>query len=307
MLVLFVVLERQFQLREQLASMLQSENRRLDSLVHERTEDLSDLASYLTNVREDEKERLARELHDELGALLTAAKIESGRLAERLDDKASAACGQRLARLEEYLDRGIALKQRIIDDLRPPFLEEFGLVETLRILGDDFAQEGDESLIMALPEGKVELAPAATLALFRIAQEALTNVRKHARAKSVTLALETTPDGIRLEIVDDGVGISAKVLRAAQHGLKGMKHRVQMCAGAFSFSSRPGDGTRITVVIPAVAGENGMAPADAGKRMVGKDFDLDIPELAGRSARRYAGSASRASLPIVSGAGLAAL
>jgi len=111
MVLLYFVLERQLQLREQLAGLLRSENQRLDSVVQERTAELSELASYLTNVSETEKARLARELHDELGALLTAAKMESGWIARKLDGvdgDTLAPCQERLARLERLLDDGIA-------------------------------------------------------------------------------------------------------------------------------------------------------------------------------------------------------
>lgn len=256
MAILYLVLERQFQLREQLAGVLRSENERLDALVKERTGELSDLATYLTNAREAEKSRLARELHDELGALLTAAKMETNWVAGHLEGADRAACGERLARLEGLLERGLALKRRIIDGLRPPFLEELGLVSTLRALGEDFARDGKEALKLELPEADVDLQPGPALALYRIAQESLTNIRKHARARRATLALRVMDSRLELEIADDGVGFPAGVARARHHGLRGMKHRVQMCAGNFDLISRPGAGTRIVVDIP-------LAPAVA--------------------------------------------
>jgi signal transduction histidine kinase len=262
MTILFLVLERQFQLREQLARMLRSDNERLDALVQERTAGLSDLATYLTNTREAEKTRLARELHDELGALLTAAKMEANWVARQLDAATLASCGERLARLDRHLDLGIALKRRIIDGLRPAFLEELGLVSTLRTLGEEFARDGDEALDMELPDADLELGPTPALALFRIAQEALTNIRKHAHAKLVRLALRVMEGGLELEIADDGVGFRTGPARVRHHGLGGMKHRVQMCAGTFNLNSRPGAGTRIVVGIPLgpmIAGQEGIA------------------------------------------------
>jgi len=258
MALLFIVLERQFKLREQIASLLQSENQRLDALVQERTDELSDLASYLTNAREAEKARLARELHDELGALLTAAKMETGWITRHLDDPALAPCREHVARLEERLDDGIALKRQIIDGLRPPLLEMLGLVSTLRALGDEFIQTDGEALTVELPEDDVDLAPAPALALFRIAQEALTNIRKHARARQVKLALRVIDGWLQLEIEDDGKGFQTAWVRGQHHGLAGMKHRVQMCAGEFSVDSAPGMGTRICARIPLAA--NAPAP-----------------------------------------------
>jgi len=266
MLMLFVVLERQFKLRAQLTDLLHNENQRLDALVQERTDELSDLASYLTNARETEKARLARELHDELGALLTAAKMESGWVAHQIAHKmdgadALAPCRERLARLDEFLDSGIALKRRIIDGLRPPLLEQLGLVSTLRILGEEFAEGGEETLSLELPETDLNLAPAPALALFRIAQEALTNIRKHARARQVKLALRVADGRLELEVADDGAGFQTVWARGRHHGLAGMKHRVQMCAGEFALSSQPGAGTRIVACIPlsTVADQEGKA------------------------------------------------
>ena len=250
MALLFVVIQRQFKLREQIASLLQSENERLDTLVQERTDELSDLASYLTNAREAEKARLARELHDELGALLTAAKMETGWISGHLDDPALAPCREHLAKLEARLDDGIALKRKIIDGLRPPLLEMLGLVSTLRALGEEFVQGDGETLTVELPEDDVDLAPAPALALFRIAQEALTNIRKHARARQVKLALRVIDGWLELEIEDDGKGFHTAWVRGQHHGLAGMKHRVQMCTGEFTVSSAPGMGTRIIARIP---------------------------------------------------------
>jgi signal transduction histidine kinase len=252
MAILFLVIKRQFELREQLATLLQSENQRLDMLVQERTAELSDLASYLTNAREVEKARLARELHDELGALLTVAKMESGWLARKLEGAALPQCSEHLARLDGMLDSGIALKRRIIDDLRPPLLEALGLVSTLRNLGEEFSRSSGQKLNLELPTDDLDLPPATALALFRIAQEALTNIRKHAQARHVKLALRRSEGCLELEIEDDGIGFQTGWVRGRHHGLAGMKHRVQMCTGDFSLTSKPGEGTRLLVRIPHV-------------------------------------------------------
>ncbi|HZV53631.1 MAG TPA: CHASE3 domain-containing protein [Rhodocyclaceae bacterium] len=260
MVILFRAIDRRTRLREQIAAMLRSENERLDALVQERTMELSDLASYLTKAREAEKARLASELHDELGSLLTAAKMELGWVAEHVDDGVRVGCRERVDKLAGFLDRGIALKRRIIDGLRPPLLEELGLVSTLHSLCDEFASGGEETLRVELPEQDAELAPDSALAVFRIAQEALTNIRKHARAKCVTIALRTMDKRLQLEIADDGIGFHDDASLARHHGLAGMKHRVQMCSGQFRLTSRPGQGTRIVIVIPLAA----LAPVQEG-------------------------------------------
>ncbi len=251
--LLLVVVGRQLKLRERLAGLLQSENQRLDMLVQERTAELSDLASYLTNAREVEKARLARELHDELGALLTAAKMELDWIAHQADDVVLAPCRERLARLKGHLDSGIALKRRIIEDLHPSLLEMLGLVSALRALGEEFSRDAEMTLNLVLPQGDVAVAPEPALALFRIAQESLTNIRKHAHARQVKLALSVKAEELDLEIEDDGQGFNTGPARRRHHGLMGMKHRVQMCAGEFLLTSRPGAGTRIVARIPLTA------------------------------------------------------
>lgn len=250
MAVVFFFVERQFKLRGEIAKLLRTENQRLDALVQERTAELSDLASYLTNAREAEKQRLSRELHDELGALLTAAKMESGWLMRKIDNVDGAPLHEHLLRLEGHLDRGIALKRRIIDGLRPPLLEALGLVSTLRLLVEEFAEGADEHVTLDLPEENIVLPPATALAMYRIAQEALTNIRKHAAARQVQLSLRITAGQLELIVADDGNGFRTGWVRGRHHGLSGMKHRVQMCAGDFSVTSQPGQGTRIVAHIP---------------------------------------------------------
>jgi protein-histidine pros-kinase len=225
MTLLFLVVERQFKLREQLAGLLQSENERLDALVQERTGELSDLASYLTNARESEKAYLARELHDELGALLTAARMESDWISRHLDGPAREACLQRLTRLDRHLNGGIVLKRRIIDGLRPPLLEMLGLVSALRDLAEEFARGESIDLQLDLPDDDIDgidVAPTLSLALFRIAQESLTNIRKHANAKRVSLSLRETAGWLEIEIADDGTGFQPSLARGRRHGLAGM-------------------------------------------------------------------------------------
>jgi signal transduction histidine kinase len=264
--LLFGVLRRQFQLREQIADMLHSENQRLDRLVQARTAELSDLASYLTTAREVEQARLARELHDELGALLTAARMDVAWITRKLDPTALAPHRERFERVLQTLESGIALKRRIIDDLRPPLLQELGLVAALGALGEDFARSSGARVELDLPAGEgdggIDLPPDLSLALFRIAQEALTNIRRHAHARRVKLGLELSAEAVSLAVEDDGVGFAPGQADGRHHGLAGMRHRVQMFAGGFSLASQPGQGTRIraSLPLPAAAQALSLAP-----------------------------------------------
>ncbi|MFU2487205.1 CHASE3 domain-containing protein [Thauera sp. WH-1] len=251
LLVLVVVLHRQDRLRERMAVLLHSENERLQAEVTHRTAELSSLASYLTNAREAEKGRLARELHDELGALLTAAKLDAAWIARKLPAEAMAQLRSRFDRLLDTLNQGIALKRKVVADLRPPLLSELGLVEALRALADSGdIGEGGGRLETELPEQLPELPPETSLALYRIAQEALTNARRYAHAQRVRLSLRTEGDELILAVEDDGVGFEPAAREHNRHGLAGMAHRVQMLAGRLEIDSRPQHGTRITARVP---------------------------------------------------------
>ncbi|HJV28604.1 MAG TPA: CHASE3 domain-containing protein [Aromatoleum sp.] len=260
LLILFVTFRRQVRLREQIAGLLHEENRRLEGLVRARTAELSDLASYLTNAREAEQARLARELHDELGALLTAARMDIAWIMRKIDPAALLPHRERFDRLISTVDSGIALKRRITDDLRPPLLQELGLVAALRTLGEEFAQSAGVKVTLDLPDADLELPPDSALALFRIAQEALTNIRRHAAARHVKLALQPLHDSLRLIIQDDGTGFDPATAHKGHHGMAGMRHRMQMLSGDLHVDSMPGDGTRIVASVPVTARYATMSP-----------------------------------------------
>lgn len=251
LLVLVVVLYRQDRLRERMAQLLRSENERLQTEVAHRTQELSSLATYLTNAREAEQARLARELHDELGALLTAAKLDAGWIARKLPADTMAPLHSRFERLLDTLNQGIALKRKVVAGLRPPLLSELGLVEALRALPDsgDIGEHGGR-LEVDLPDALPDLPAQTALALYRIAQEALTNVRRYARASRVQLRLHTEGDELVLAVEDDGIGFDPAAQAHNRHGLAGMAHRVQMLSGRLEIDSRPGKGTRITARVP---------------------------------------------------------
>ncbi|MCB1954650.1 MAG: CHASE3 domain-containing protein [Rhodocyclaceae bacterium] len=250
LLALFAVMQRQAELRNRLTDLLATENSRLDRQVRQRTAELRRLARYLTNAREAEQARLARELHDELGSLLTAAKLDTGWIRRKLPDDLREAWKSRLDRLQETLTSGIALKRRIIDDLRPPLLKDLGLVEALRALAEDFAMGNEITVDIVLPDDASAFDEERSLTLFRIAQEAFTNIRKYANARNVTLSLVIANDQARLEVTDDGVGFNPQGLASDRHGLAGMLHRVQTYAGRFSVESSPGNGARIVAEVP---------------------------------------------------------
>lgn len=231
--------------REQEA--LLRERDQLDKEVRDRTATLAELATHLQQVREDERGHLARELHDELGALLTAAKLDVARIKSRLG-AISPEAAERMQHLIETLNSGIALKRRIVEDLRPSSLSHLGLVASLEILAREF--EDRSGLDVTTDLETVELGGSAQLTVYRLVQESLTNMSKYAEARQAEISLHGFEGYITVEVKDDGVGFDTTQIKGSSHGLAGMKHRVEAAGGRLTITSRPGEGTRISAVLP---------------------------------------------------------
>jgi signal transduction histidine kinase len=238
---------------EQQQKVLQQERDLLERQVRERTATLAELATHLQNVREEERGHLARELHDELGALLTAAKLDVARLKSRLATQPPE-IGQRLQHLTDSLNSGIALKRRIIEDLRPSSLSNLGLTASLEILAREFSERSGIEITTGLEQ--VDLDESRQLTVYRLVQESLTNVGKYAEAKQVEISVRDYENHVEVDIRDDGKGFDVANVRPSTHGLAGMKHRVEAAGGRLSVISTPGSGTRISAMLPKV-----LAPA----------------------------------------------
>ena len=231
--------------REQEA--LQRERDQLDKEVRDRTATLAELATHLQQVREDERGHLARELHDELGALLTAAKLDVARMKSRLGP-ISPEAADRIQHLNESLNSGIALKRRIVEDLRPSSLSHLGLVASLEILAREFEDRSGVNVTTDLE--MVELSGSLQLTIFRLVQESLTNMGKYAEARHADISLQNFDSYITVEVKDDGKGFDTKLTKPSSHGLTGMRHRVEAAAGRLTITSSPDQGTRVFAVLP---------------------------------------------------------
>ena len=256
-IVLFILLFRDLgiqidrQTRAQRQLITQQEE--LDQLVNERTRQLEALGWHLQAVSENEKTQLARELHDELGAILTACRMDVAWARRKLEDS-EPDLADKLRRALANLDQGIALKRRIIEDMRPTVLANFGLVTALRTLADEAAQRNNWTLDLHLPADDVQLDEQTEIALFRVAQESLTNAAKYARASKVSIALRVDDGQVALHIGDNGVGIMpADLTRTHTHGLLGMRQRVAAHGGRFDIRRGTPGGTEIDVVMPSVS------------------------------------------------------
>ena len=227
--------------------LLAKERDRLGELVRQRTARLSELASHLQVVQEQERDRLARELHDELGALLTAAKFDVARIKSKLPPD-NIELTKRLAHLNESLNAGISLKRRIVEDLRPSSLSNLGLEAALEILTSEFAER--TGLLVKTDIEAINVGADAELTIYRTVQESLTNIGKYADAKEVVLSLHGYDHHIEVSVEDDGRGFDVDSRQDASHGLPGMRHRIEALHGTLKVSSVSGQGTRVHAVFP---------------------------------------------------------
>lgn len=226
------------------------EHLRLERQINARTAELRELAGHLVDAREDERGRVARELHDEMGGLLTAMKLEFARL-RRVPDLPAAA-RERVASIEARLNDGIVLKRRIVENLRPSSLDHLGLCAALGMLCVDTAANLGIPVRHHLQP--VQLDKEAELTVYRLVQESLTNISKYAKAREVTVNLEPVGaapcETAQVTVRDDGLGFDVAAVPAGHHGLLGMRVRVESHSGTLTIDSAPGRGTLVRATLP---------------------------------------------------------
>lgn len=220
----------------------------LDVEVRHRTARLSELAGHLQTVSESERAHLARELHDELGGLLTVCKLEIARARGKTGDPAEIL--KRLDSVTLHLNSGIALKRRIIEGLQPSALTHLGLVVALENLCRDMGS--GLGIPMALSMAPFRLPPDAELSVYRFIQEALTNAGKYADPTAVEVSLEVVNGQVRVAVSDNGKGFDVNTPRTGHHGLAGMQFRAESLGGAMHLSSAPGEGTTVRMEFPEI-------------------------------------------------------
>lgn len=208
---------------------------------------LAALATHLQQQQENERSQLARELHDELGSLLTAAKLDVARLKSRLGH-GSDETALRIQHLTDTLNSGIALKRRIIEDLRPSSLSNLGLVAAIEILAREFSDRSGVTVDTDLE--RVTLPELAQLTVYRLVQEALSNIDRHAAADMVSITIQEFPQRTVITVRDDGRGFDSQLPHGATHGLLAMRHRVESAGGQLNVRSKPDAGTTISATLP---------------------------------------------------------
>ncbi|CAM2188736.1 two-component system, NarL family, sensor histidine kinase UhpB [Paraburkholderia sacchari] len=231
-----------------------TERLRAENSLKRSREELRELSANLQNVREAEKTRIARELHDDLGQQLTALKIDLSALAHRLAGAINDDIAARLDGMSKLIDSTVRAVRRIAADLRPVMLDDLGLVPAIEWLANDFTSRYGIEVQRHIHTGGAAFSSAAASSLFRIVQEALTNVARHAEASIVILTLEVDGQRCTLRVTDNGRGAqdaAGDPLRRASHdksfGLLGIRERAHMFNGVVEIDTAPGEGFAITI------------------------------------------------------------
>ncbi|MCK6483934.1 MAG: PAS domain S-box protein [Phycisphaerae bacterium] len=231
-----------------------TERKRAESALRESRERLALLSRQLMSAHETERRSLARELHDEIGQVLTAVHINLQQARTVRDARAT-------ARLDQSVDIVSQAIQRVRDmslNLRPAMLDDFGLVAAVRWYADRVRQTGGLDIELRTHTSGEELPSEISTACFRIVQEALTNVQRHAGARRVLIELSESDEVIRVSVTDDGVGFDVdaarrRAMQAVSFGIIGMQERVELLGGEFALSSTPGEGTCVRARLPLTA------------------------------------------------------
>jgi signal transduction histidine kinase len=228
------------------------ENADLYSRLQARTVELARLSARMIEQHEEERRRLSRELHDETAQVFSAVKMELGVLQSAVQPAQAA----RLSHVLALIDTGIRSIRSVTNDLRPSLLDDLGLLPALRSLVADFSERSGIRTGLAVPTSLPPLSREAELALFRALQEALSNVLRHAQARSVDIGISIDASGVLLQVSDDGkglpLGISPETLELQGHmGLAGMRERITALGGTVRLQARAGAGAMLEVLVPA--------------------------------------------------------
>jgi signal transduction histidine kinase len=273
LIMFYQLVGRSFATRAQAEHLLKMANESLESQVEQRTEQLSVLSRHLISISEEEKVRLSRELHDEIGAHLTSISMDIAAVTMKLQ-KSDPDLAAQLKHARGTLVEVVEMKRRIVENLRPSLLDNLGLCAAIESYCQEFSRMaavrcdcnvGDDIEHLTRDAGDLSIA------LFRIVQESLNNIRKYAKASRVSVTLDRNQDGLMLRVIDDGVGISAaNIAKPMSHGLLGMRERALLLGGTLNIRrGRNDSGTCIEVAIPL---RDDVAPEH--ERRVMPSFDV---------------------------------
>jgi len=220
----------------------------VSKIPEDRARELSSLSHHLQAISEREKWELARKLHDELGGLLTAAKMDLSWLQSRLE---GANIQERLSQLGGVLDEAMDLKRRVVEELRPSLLDHFGLPTAVRTYVESTCAKEGLTVQVDFQHSCEFMSKDTAIALFRVVQEGLHNIIRHAHAKTVKLEMHGDERNCVLRLSDDGQGFDAANPQFRwSHGLMGMRQRAEGLGGRLEIESRVGAGTTLSVEVP---------------------------------------------------------
>jgi signal transduction histidine kinase len=227
-----------------------TERKKAEKTLQQSYEEIRLLTEHLQNIREEERTYIAREIHDELGSHLTVLKMDVSWLKKKLND-AGESIKQKIRDLIDMLDATVKSVRRISSELRPNLLDNLGLPAAIEWHLKEFEKRSGMKIIFNEPEEELNVPHSIKNCMFRIFQESLTNVARHAEAKKVKVELLQKNDELILRIEDDGKGFDKEKAAEKQTlGILGMRERATMMGGNYEINSVPGKGTTVTVVLP---------------------------------------------------------
>ena len=227
-----------------------SERIKAQEEIKETSEKLRELTAHLLSIREEERKRIGREIHDELGQQLTAIKMDVSWIDKKVPIS-TPLVKTKLKNIIELLDGSNHSIRRILSELRPAVLDDYGLREALEWLNSQFSNNTGIPVFFDIEETIIKIPEEIATCIFRVYQEALTNITRYAHAKKVNTALEIKDNVITVIIKDDGKGFDAAFLKNKKSfGILGMKERIFAAGGKFELVSDSGKGTSITICIP---------------------------------------------------------
>ena len=213
------------------------------------TTQLRQLANYIQNAREEERRHLSREMHDQFGQILSGLKMDLSWLNRHLQPEEIVQA--RIQEMNNLIDQAITITRQISSDLRPGILDDLGLFSALEWYAEQFEKRSGIEVSLVLPSEEPQLNPAVITAVFRIFQETLTNVYRHAEASLVNASVTYENEIIKLTVQDNGKGMPVEQQGEIDSlGLLGMHERATILGGNLIIFSQPGQGTLVTVVIP---------------------------------------------------------
>lgn len=225
-----------------------SESKRIELELASSREQLRELSAHLESVREEEKARIAREVHDELGQMLTVLKLETS-MCELAYAQLDPGLHERLNSMKRLIAQLFQLVRDVATALRPPILDA-GIASAIEWQARRFEARTQIPCLVQVPDNLPRLSDAKAIGLFRILQEALTNVMRHAQAHTVELSLTLEAGELCMSISDDGLGFDTAAARPTSFGLVGMRERVLIMGGSLSLHSESGEGTTLSVRVP---------------------------------------------------------